>query len=93
MNIAEHQAPVAEPFVVQDIYASGLLRVEDVGGGAYRFVMYVNQVSVFGEAERVVVARVVMPADAAREASRMSLKEMGRHFLRDCLDCLKQSCH
>lgn len=93
MDIVEHQAPVAEPFVVQDIFASGLLRVENLGGGVYRFVMFANQVSAFGEAERIVVARIVMPADAAREGARMSLKEMGLHFLRNCVECLRQSCH
>jgi hypothetical protein len=91
--ITVEQAPIAEPFVVQDIYATGLLRVEDIGAGTFRFVFYVNQVSTFGEPERVIVSRLVMPADAAREGSRASLKALGRYFLRNCVECLKQSCH
>lgn len=92
MNIAEY-APVTEPFVVQDTYATGMLRVESVGPDTFRFVFYVDQVSTYGERERVIVSRLVMPADAAREAARAALIEMGRLFLRSCVECLKRPTH
>lgn len=91
--ITAEKAPVAEPFVVQDVYATGLLRIEEASPGTFRYVFYVNQVSTFGEPERVIVSRLVMPADAAREGSRASLKALGRYFLRNCVECLKMGCH
>ena len=72
MDIAE-RAPVAEPFVVQDIFATGLLRIEPLSPSTCRFVLYVNQISSFGEPERVIVCRIIMDAEAARDASRKTL--------------------
>jgi len=91
--IALEQAPIAEPYAVQDVYATGMLRVEGVGTETFRFVFYVDQISSFGERERVIVSRLVMPADAARDASRRALIELGRVFLRNCAECLKVGHH
>lgn len=91
MDIAEHPAPVAEPFVVQDIFASGLLRIEMAGPGTFRFVFFVNQVSSTGDPERVIVCRLVVGAEAAQEASRQTLGALSEP--RACRECSKLSCH
>lgn len=90
--LGPHEAPVAEPFVVQDIFVSGLLRVENAGPGTSRFVLYVNQMSSCGEMERVIVCRIIMSTEAAREASRQTLVATNEP-LRLCSECPKQSCH
>jgi len=90
MNITE-PAPVAEPFVVQDVFVSGLLRIEAVAPDTFRFVFYVNQVSSFGEMERVIVARLVVGAEAARAGSVATLATLSEP--RVCTECPRQSCH
>ena len=90
MNITE-PAPVAEPFVVQDVFVSGLLRIEAVAPDTFRFVFFVNQVSSFGEMERVIVARLVVGAEAARAGSMATLATLSEP--RVCTECPKQSCH
>lgn len=90
MDIAEHPAPVAEPFVVQDIFATGLLRIEAAGSETFRFVFFVNQVSSTGEPERVIVCRLIVGAEAALAASRATLSNLSEP--RACRG-LKLSCH
>lgn len=60
-------APLTEPIAVPDIFVSGLARIEDLGS-CFRFTYFSNQRPLQGDAhdlERVVVARIVMPKDAA----------------------------
>ena len=75
-----------------DIYASGLASAEDIGDGQWRFVFYVNQRSLYGgEEERVVVARLVMPAAAAVVGSFTALNAMNG-VPREC-QCLRRCAH
>lgn len=55
---------LSEPFVVPDVYASGLSHIEDLLDGNYRFTLFARQASFLGNAEAIVVARIVMPTGA-----------------------------
>jgi len=60
-------APLTEPIAVQDVFASGLARIEDLGA-CWRFTYFAYQRPLHGgehEIERAIVSRVVMPKDAA----------------------------
>jgi len=89
----EPLAPVTEPIAIPDVYATGLLRVESVGAGAFRFVFTVDQQSVAGDMEKVIVCRIILSADSAREAAREALRILGRFFMRDCIACLHKGLH
>lgn len=65
--------PLTEPAVVQDVFASGLAEIQDAGGGCVRFVLYSIHTCVDGKAERVVVAKIVMPACAVPEAVMITI--------------------
>jgi hypothetical protein len=52
---------------VPDTFVSGLGTVEPIGGGNWRFTMFVNQ-EVAGGTVKVVVAKLVMSIDALPEA-------------------------
>lgn len=60
-----------ELFGVPDTFASGLGAVEDIGGGNWRFIFYVNQ-EVAGETVRVAVAKLVMSIDALPAAIHLA---------------------
>jgi hypothetical protein len=67
---------LTETTIVQDVFASGLARIEDVGGGCMRFTLYAWQKSMLYTDERrekVVVARIIMPAHAVKDAAMASL--------------------
>lgn len=59
-----------EPCPIADIFCSGLAKVENVGGGCLRFYLYTLQAPLNGEgeAERVLVAKIVAPASAVPDA-------------------------
>lgn len=62
-----------EPNCVQDVFVSGLARAEDIGGGCFRFTFYVRQKSMLDNSdERAVVARIISPVHAIREAMVMA---------------------
>lgn len=86
-------APLVEPAVVQDIYASGMSSAEDIGDGNYRFTFYCNQRNISGDMERIIVSRLVLPGASAREAAMNALTMLGGVFLRDCAQCLKVGMH
>lgn len=72
-------APLVEPYVVQDIFATGLHDVEEVGDGHYRFTFFVKQKSTYdgqGE-ERVVVARLVLSTSAILYGCKWALSAIG----------------
>jgi len=51
----------SEPIAVQDVFATGLARIEEAGGNL-RLTFYTDQLSLFtNEPERVIVARLVIP--------------------------------
>ena len=64
---------LTETLAVPDIYATGLGRIEDVGGGVARFTLYTYQRSTFRKdrrREKVVVARICMPMAEAMAAAK-----------------------
>ena len=66
------RVPLAEPVVVPDIFASGLARIEEIGGGNLRFSFYVRQRSTVYKDERyehMLVARIIMHTDAVKSAN------------------------
>lgn len=60
-------SPLTEPIAVPDTYVSGLARIEDLGA-CFRFTYFSTHRPLCGgehDLERVIVARIVMPKDAA----------------------------
>lgn len=68
---------LSEPFAIQDVYASGLSHVEDLGDGNYRFTFYTRQASIYGRADAVVVCRLIMPINAVHDGVRETLLVTG----------------
>jgi hypothetical protein len=74
--IYSDRVPLAEPVVIPDIFASGLARIEDIGGGNLRFTFYTTQRSTLFVDERpehVIVERLVMPLGAVQQAIQAAL--------------------
>jgi len=73
--------PLTEPMVVHDVYVSELARVENIGEGIFRFTFVTKQASIHdNHMERVVVARLLMPAAAISDAmlaTEMALSGIG----------------
>lgn len=60
-------APLTEPIAIIDTFASGLARIEDLGV-CWRFSYFAYQRPLNGaehDMERAIVARIIMPKDAA----------------------------
>lgn len=62
---------LTEVFGVRDIFVSGLGSVENIGGGCFRFTMFSVQ-EMHGKQEMVVVAKIIMAAEAIPEAMHMA---------------------
>lgn len=58
-----------ELFGVPDVFVTGLGKVENIGGGCYRFTFFVSQ-----DNEMVVAAKIVMSADALPDAISMATR-------------------
>jgi hypothetical protein len=84
-------APLIEPFLIQDVFSSGIARIEAAGEGFFRLVIYVNQEEEGARPVRVIVSRLIVPTSAfedgikkirdavAKEATGMLAPEiMGR---------------
>lgn len=59
--------PLTEPIAVPDTFVTGLARIEDLGA-CYRFTYFSSYRPLNGgehDLERAIVARIVMPKDAA----------------------------
>ncbi|TGP34033.1 MULTISPECIES: hypothetical protein [unclassified Mesorhizobium] len=69
---------LVEPAIVPDIFCTGLADAEDLGDGNFRFTLYARQKSLhdLGNADYVVVARLVMSAQAVMESIQMTMKAM-----------------
>jgi hypothetical protein len=77
--IYSDRVPLTEPVVIPDIFASGLARIEDIGGGNFRFTFYTNQRSTVYPDERsehIVVERLIMPLSAVQQAVQATLIAM-----------------
>lgn len=74
----EHVPAPIEPFIVQDIFASGIAAIEDVGGGCVRLVFYVNVKSsgfLGASADRIVTAKIILTGESAGDtATQIALK-------------------
>lgn len=77
MNVCA--APLVEPYVVQDTFATGLHDVEDLGEGHYRFTFFVKQRNGYdGQGdERIVVARLVLSTSAILHGCKWALMAIG----------------
>lgn len=60
-----------EMFGVPDIFVTGLGNIENIGGGCWRFTLVTGQ-EIGGRHELVVVAKIIMPAEALADAMHMT---------------------
>lgn len=72
-------APLAEPYVVQDTYVTGVHDVEHLGDGEYRLIFFVKQRSICDDTsgDRVVAARLVMSLPAVFALAKLALHSIG----------------
>lgn len=78
--IARDESPCpspSEPVPALEVFVSGLDRIEPVGGGCYRFVLY------SGKEDRMVVLRVVAPLEAFPDAIGKMLRCLGQQVFVD----------
>ena len=79
MPVEAPKAPVEEPVPVQDIFCSGVSKVENIGNGNLRVWCYVNQAAAGqGHAESLIVAKIVIPAAAMSAAILQAQAALGR---------------
>lgn len=71
-----------EAFGVPDTFVSGMGRVENLGGGCYRFTFFARQ-TIGGKEELVVVAKLVTPLEAVPPALVMAAKAVGYYVAAD----------
>lgn len=73
------EAPLVEPFVVPDVYVSGLHDVEHLGEGEYRLTFFVKQRCGDREllVQHVVAARLVMSLTSVFLLAKSLLKAIG----------------
>jgi hypothetical protein len=62
---------LAEPIAILDTFTSGLGRKEILRGGCVRLVFYAEATLEDGTVEHVIVAKIVMPGEAAPEAAAL----------------------
>lgn len=61
--MSERSGALIEPAVVPDVFVSGAVAIEDVGG-VYRLILYADQRSMFdGSRERAIVSRLILTWD------------------------------
>jgi len=82
---------LTEPLIVQDIFASGLADVENLGDGNWRFTFYSQQRSSYDGAstDNVVVCRIVGSTSAALEAVRTIMLALGHR----CCGAVRERLH
>jgi hypothetical protein len=68
---------LTETVPIQDIFASGLGAIERLEGNCFRFHLYVSQEIDEGRREKVVVARIVVPASAIPDAILQMIDAIG----------------
>lgn len=62
-----------EPYVVIDVFVSGVAGVEILRGGLVRFTHYVEQTEPNGEVVGIINSRVVMPMEGEAEARSLCM--------------------
>lgn len=61
--MARNLAPIEEPVPIQDIFCSGVSKVERLANGNLRIWFYVNQAAGgAGRQESLIVAKIIIPA-------------------------------
>jgi hypothetical protein len=55
------EPPLVETVYCPDIFATGIARVERVGGECVRLILYAEQENEAGQIERVIVCKLVRP--------------------------------
>ena len=65
-----------ELFGVPDTFVTGLASVENVGGGNWRFTFFTTQ-EMHGQHEHVVVAKLIMSAEALPDAMHTAATKTG----------------
>lgn len=60
-----------EMFGVPDVFVTGLGDIENIGGGCWRFTLVTKQ-QIGGRHELVVVAKIIIPAEALTDAMHMT---------------------
>jgi hypothetical protein len=86
--MTEH--PMVEPVPISEIFASGLGKIEDIGGGCLRLYFYVLQAPLesVGPAERVLVVKVIVPAGALPDmVMEMNGRDESQAGGRNGVDC------
>lgn len=79
MPVGTPKAQVEEPVPVQDIFCSGVSKVENLGNGNLRVWCYVNQAAAGeGAAESLIVAKIVLPAAAMGAAIEQATAALRR---------------
>lgn len=71
---------MVETVAVQDVFASGLGRVDILAGGFARFILYSERSTEDGPVY-VVAARIVMPLESVAAATSMSEDAVAKHRL------------
>lgn len=61
-----------DPICIQDVFASRMAKVENLGGGNFRFIFVTHQ-----EGENLVVARLVLHMDSVAPAILMAATAIG----------------
>lgn len=92
MHAPGYEAPVVEPFLVQDIFATEMVRVDELGGDLMRFVFAVDQMGCDGM-EKAVVCKIILHRDCARTSALNALHIIGKLLMRNCVECVRRSCH
>jgi hypothetical protein len=83
--------PVVETTVIADVFVSGIARVEQLGNGVLRFVLYCDQIGPAGH-ERAIVARLLWSAADLPEAVKRTAAAAAVHGI--MCSCLQGStCH
>lgn len=83
--------PLVEPTAVLDIYVGGLARIEKLGNGVLRFVLFSEQENSMGR-ERVIVARLIWAAADLPDAIRKTAKACATEGVL-CACAQMESCH
>ena len=65
--------PITDPAITPDFFVTGLSNVEQIAPDIYRFTFHAEQSSMIdNRTERVIVARLVMTAEALDQVRRFS---------------------
>lgn len=70
---------MVELIPIQDVFCSGLGKIEHLEGNLLRFVLYTAQSCADGTIEKVIVAKLVMSVCVLPDAIMMATAALGQH--------------